>query len=364
VYLREAFGKLFGFLYGWMVLLSIATGAIAAVAKGFADYLARYVDLTPAGGPLGVAVIVIVLLSFVNYLGVKPGAIVQNILTVFKIGALAGLIIGGVVLWAHVGAPMPVPDAPPPRASLLAGLGAAFVAVLFTIGGWQQMNMVAGEVRDPERSIPRALGVGIAIVIAIYLGANLVYLHALGRDGLAASHAAAADAAARYFGAGGARFIAIAAMLSIFGFVSVAILANSRIVYAMAADGSFFPAVGRVHPRFGSPHIAIVLIGAWSIVLLLLTRGDLDDLLSTVVFADWIFFGLGAASVFVLRRKRPEAPRPYLVLGYPWLPAFFVVAAVVGIASAIIDKPGMSLIGVLQIGLGLVVYSFFARRAG
>ena len=363
VYLREAFGKLFGFLYGWMVLLSIATGAIAAVAKGFADYLARFMDLAPAGGPLGVAVIVIVALSFVNYLGVKPGAIVQNILTVFKIGALAALIAGGFVLWARVGAPLPVADAPAPRASLLLGLGAAFVPVLFTIGGWQQMNMVAGEVRDPARSIPRALGVGIAIVIAIYLGANLVYLHALGRDGLAASSAAAADAAARYFGPGGARFIAGSAMISIFGFVSVAILSNSRIVYAMAADGSFFKAVGRVHPRFGSPHIAIVLIAFWSIALLLLTKGDLGKLLSGVVFADWIFFGLGAASVFVLRRRRPELARPYRVLGYPLLPAFFVLAAAVGVASSFIAEPAMSMLGAAQLAIGLGLYFALFRRA-
>jgi len=363
VYLREAFGKLFGFLYGWMVLLSIATGAIAAVAKGFADYLARFMDLAPAGGPLGVAVIVIVALSFVNYLGVKPGAIVQNILTVFKIGALAALIAGGFVLWARVGAPLPVADAPAPRASLLLGLGAAFVPVLFTIGGWQQMNMVAGEVRDPARSIPRALGVGIAIVIAIYLGANLVYLHALGRDGLAASSAAAADAAARYFGPGGARFIAVSAMISIFGFVSVAILSNSRIVYAMAADGSFFKAVGRVHPRFGSPHIAIVLIAFWSIALLLLTKGDLGKLLSGVVFADWIFFGLGAASVFVLRRRRPELARPYRVLGYPLLPAFFVLAAAVGVASSFIAEPAMSMLGAAQLAIGLGLYFALFRRA-
>ena len=364
VYLREAFGTLFAFLYGWMVLASIATGAIAAVAMGFAGYLARFVDLAPAGGQLGVAAIVIVALSFVNYLGVKPGAIVQNVLTVFKIAALAALIAGGFVLWARVGAPLPVAGAPLARTPLIVGLGAAFVPVLFTIGGWQQMNMVAGEVRDPERSIPRALMVGIAIVIAIYLGANLVYLHALGRDGLAASHAAAADAAARYFGPGGARFIAVSAMISIFGFVSVAILSNSRIVYAMAADGSFLAAAGRVHPRFGSPHVAIMLIAFWSIALLVFTRGDLGALLSGVVFADWIFFGLGAASVFVLRRVRPDAARPYRVPGYPWLPAFFVLAAMVGVASSFVASPVMSLLGVAQLLAGVVFFRVRGRHAG
>ena len=354
VYVREAFGKLAAFLYGWMILTLIATGAIAAVAVGFAGYLERFlfVDLAPVGGRNVVAAAVILLLSTVNYLGVKPGVMVQNVLTMAKLAALGALIVGGLVLWGHVGAPAPVSDAPAARTPLLLALGAAFVPVLFTIGGWQQMNMVAGEVRDPQRTIPRSLGIGIAIVVAIYLGANLVYLHALGRDGLAASHAAAADAATRYFGPPGARFIAASAMLSIFGFVSVAILSNARIVFAMSLDGAFLRAAGRVHPRFGSPDLAIGLLAGWSIILLLATRGNLDYLLSGVVFADWIFFGLGAASVFVLRSRRPEALRPYRVPGYPWLPAFFVIAAAIGVASSFIAAPFMSLLGVALLIVG------------
>jgi basic amino acid/polyamine antiporter, APA family len=360
-YIREAFGTMPAFLYGWMVLAMIATGAIAAVAVGFAGYVETFVDITPIGGRLGVAALAILALSLMNYLGVKPGAIVQNIMTVAKVAALGALIVGGLVLWSHVGAPPPVANAPPPRTPLLIALGAAFVPVLFTIGGWQQMNMAGGEVREPERTIPRALGIGIAIVIAIYLGANVVYLHALGRDGLAASHAAAADAAARYFGPGGGIFVKVAAMVSIFGFVSVAILANSRIVYAMATDGIFLAAAGRVHPRFGSPHVAIVLIAAWSIVLLFATGGDLGALLSGVVFADWIFFGLGAASVFVLRRTRPGAVRPYRVPGYPWLPAFFVAAAVVGVASSFVASPKMSLFGAALLLAGAGAFRLTVR---
>lgn len=364
VYIREAFGRLPAFLYGWMALLLIASGALAAVAMGFAGYVEHFVSLAAVGGRLGVATAAIVSLAAVNYLGVKPGAVVQNVMTVAKVVALAVLILGGFVLWTRLAGAPPVANAPAPRASIVAGLGAAFVPVLFTIGGWQQMNMVAGEIRDPGRNIPRALAIGITIVVACYLGANAAYLRALGRDGLAVSTAVAADAATRMFGPGGATFIAIAAMVSIFGFVNVTILATSRIVYAMARDGLFLDAAARVHPRWGSPHVAIVVMTAWSVALLLLTRGDIGTLLSGVVFADWIFFGLGAASVFALRRLRPTAPRPYRVIGYPVVPAFFVVAAVAGITSSFYASWRMSLLGTAILLAGIGVFAATRRRAG
>ena len=225
------------------------------------------------------------------------------------------------------------------------------------------MNMVAGEIRDPQRTIPRGLMIGIGIVIAIYLGANAVYLHALGRDGLAASAAVAADTAERLLGPWGATAITVAAMLSIFGFVNVALLTNARLIFALGQDGAFLRAASRVHPRFGSPHVALILLGAWSLVLLLGTRGRIGDLLSGVVFADWIFFGLGAASVFVLRRKRPDAARPYRVPGYPLVPAFFVAAAIVGVTSAYVSSLATSLFGTGLLGLGAIVYWWSTRRA-
>jgi APA family basic amino acid/polyamine antiporter len=362
VYIRESFGKLPAFLYGWMSLLLIASGALAAVAMGFAGYVERFVALGALGGRIGVAIAAIVALSLINYLGIKPGAVVQNVMTVAKIAALGILILGGFALWTTLAGPPPVANAPAPRASLVAGIGAAFVPVLFTIGGWQQMNMVAGEIKDPGRNIPRALAVGIAIVVVCYLGANAAYLHALGRDGLAASTAVAADTATRMFGTAGATFISIAAMVSIFGFVNVTILANSRIVYAMARDGLFLEAAARVHPRYGSPHVAIGVMAGWSIALILLTHGDVGTLLSGVVFADWIFFGLGAASVFVLRRSMPDAPRPYRTLGYPVVPAFFVLAAVAGIVSSFYKSLGMSLLGSALLLAGVAVYQL-TRRA-
>jgi APA family basic amino acid/polyamine antiporter len=362
VYIREAFGPLAAFLCGWMTLLLIATGALAAVAMGFSGYVERYVDLSIVGGRLGMAALTIVVLGATNYLGVKPGAVVQNILTVAKIVALGALIVAGLALWTSVGAPLPVADAPAPRESIIGGFAAAFVAVLFTIGGWQQLNMVAGEIRRPEWTIPRALTLGILVVIAIYLGANAVYVHVLGRDGLAASAAVAADTATRLVGPAGGNLITIGAMLSILGFVNVVLLGNSRIPFAMARDGAFLAAAGKIHPRFGTPHVAIGIMVVWSLVLLYGTRGDLGDLLSGVVFADWIFFGLGGASVFVLRRKRPDAVRPYKSLGYPVLPALFVLAAVVGVVSAFVAATTMSLVGTGLLLAGLVAFTFTRKQ--
>jgi APA family basic amino acid/polyamine antiporter len=362
VYIREAFGPLAAFLCGWMTLLLIATGALAAVAMGFSGYVERYVDLSIVGGRLGMAALTIVVLGATNYLGVKPGAVVQNILTVAKIVALGALIVAGLAWWTSVGAPLPVADAPAPRDSIIGGFAAAFVAVLFTIGGWQQLNMVAGEIRRPEWTIPRALTLGILVVIAIYLGANAVYVHVLGRDGLAASAAVAADTATRLVGPAGGNLITIGAMLSILGFVNVVLLGNSRIPFAMARDGAFLAAAGKIHPRFGTPHVAIGIMVVWSLVLLYGTRGDLGDLLSGVVFADWIFFGLGGASVFVLRRKRPDAVRPYKSLGYPVLPALFVLAAVVGVVSAFVAATTMSLVGTGLLLAGLVAFTFTRKQ--
>ena len=361
VYIREAFGELAAFLCGWMTLLLISTGALAAVAMGFSGYVERYADLSMVGGRIGMAALTILVLGVTNYLGVKPGAAVQNALTVAKIVALGALIIAGFVLWNSVGPPPLVADAPAPRPSLFSGFAAAFVAVLFTIGGWQQLNMVAGEIRRPEWTIPRALTLGIVIVIAIYMGANAVYLHVLGRDGLAASGAVAADTAIRLVGPMGGTLITLGAMLSILGFVNVVLLGNSRMPFAMARDGLFLAAAGRIHPRFGTPHVAIGIMVAWSLVLLFGTRGDLGALLSGVVFADWIFFGLGGASVFVLRKTRPDAARPYRSLGYPVLPALFVIAAVIGIVSAFVASPRTSLFGTGLLLAGVLVFAMTRR---
>jgi APA family basic amino acid/polyamine antiporter len=346
VYIREAFGSMMAFLHGWMILLMIASGAIAAVALSFGNYLGRFVDVAPVGGPMGVAIITIVAVTALNVLGIKTGTIAANVFTVSKLAALTAIIVLGLSLSPLT--PQSVASAPEPP-SLVAGLSAAFVAVLFTIGGWQQTNMVAGEIRDPARNLPRALIIGVAIVIVVYLGANAAYLHVLGRDGLAASSTVAADTMQRLLGEGAARAI------------------TAGVIFALGRDGILFASAGRVHPRFGSPHIALVMLGAWSIVLLVATRGgnSLGQLLSGVVFADWIFFGLAAAAVLRLRKTQPNLARPYRVAAYPWLPLAFVLCAAVGIASAWISAPKMSLAGtaMLTVGAGLYMWRSTAIAA-
>jgi APA family basic amino acid/polyamine antiporter len=269
------------------------------------------------------------------------------------------LIILGAVMWAQLREPPPVLGAPTPTSGLWVALAGAFVPVLFSVGGWQNLNMVAGEVKNPAKLLPRALALGVIIVVACYLGANAVYLRALGRDGLALSDAVAADAARVIAGEWGARIISIAVMLSILGIVNVILLATPRVFYAMSRDGLFFRFAGTVHPRYGTPHRSIVLMALWSLALLAISRGDVGALLSGVVFADWIFFALAGASIFFYRRQVPDEPRPYRVWGYPVVPALFVLAALAGVASAIASAPRASLQGGILLAAGVPAYWLF-----
>jgi APA family basic amino acid/polyamine antiporter len=360
VYIRRAFGERAAFVYGWMILTTIASGAAAAVALAFANYVARFFDLAPVGGTTGAAVAVLLLLTATNYRGLKLGAAVQNTLVLSKLVALGALVLGVLVLWNRIPAPPLASSAPLPP--LATGLAAAFVPVLFSVGGWENLNMVAGEVRDPARLIPRALALGIAIIMLCYLGVNVAYLHVLGRNGMAASTSVAADTAIRMVGSLGGTLITIAAMVSILGLVNVVLLATPRIFYAMAREGLFHPAAARIHPRFGTPHISIAMLGLWSVALLLLAQSRLDWLLNGEVFADWIFFGLSAASVFVFRRTMPRQPRPYRAWGYPLVPLFFVAASVAAVGSAVVSAPIPSAFGAFSALVGMIVYALFSSR--
>jgi APA family basic amino acid/polyamine antiporter len=244
-----------------------------------------------------------------------------------------------------------------------AGFGAALVPILFAYGGWQSVNLVAEETREPRRTIPRALMAGIAIVIAVYLLANVVYLQVLTRNGLAATATPAADALRRMFGAGADRLMAASIAISAFGFLDLTLLAQTRIYYAMGKDGVFFPDLARLHPRFRTPALAILLQAAWGIVLVL--TGTYGELVDSVVFGDWIFFGLTVAAIFIFRRRIPigsREPGTFRTPGYPVVPALFVLAAAVAVASAVRSNPLRSAVGVALLATGLPVYRYFVRR--
>lgn len=361
VYLREAWGPLPAFLYGWALLLVIATGAIAAVALTFADYALALAGRSPGLAP-SVAVAAIVLLAGINYVGVTPGAITVNVLTVLKLAALAAVI--GVGL--SIGTPAPVTDigiVRPDRPWLLT-LGSALVPILYAYGGWQQTNFMAEEIREPGRTLPRALVFGTLIVVTVYLLANLAFLRVLGPTGLARSTAPGADMMRTLLGPAGGTFIAAGIAISTFGFLDLVILVTPRVLQAMAADGVFFPSLARLHPRFRTPTKAIVVESVWAIVLTL--SGTFGQLVDYVSFGDWIFFGLTVAGLYRLRsidarRGAPAPPRGVQVPGYPWTPAVFVAASALVVASAILGNPGNAAVGTGLLLLGIPVYLWWRR---
>jgi APA family basic amino acid/polyamine antiporter len=355
-YLREAYHPVVGFLFGWASLVMIQGGGLAAVAITFAEYLLRLVG-APGGDPKPLAVGAIILLALVNVAGVKMGSRLLNAFVILKIAALAVLIAGGLFLARTMNALAPSPaGVARPAASVLA-FGAALVPILFTYGGWQTANTLAEEIREPRRTLPRALLAGTLIVLACYLLTNVFYLATLGRDGLAATTAPAADASRRLFGPGADRWIAAAIAISSFGFLDLTLLGPTRISFAMARDGAFFPSLSRLHPRFGTPHRAILLQAAWGIVLLL--TGTYGGLVDSVVFADWIFFGLTVAAVIRLRRRIPlerREPGAFRTPLYPAFPLLFLAATVLVLAGVVRSNPVRTGIGTVLLAAGLPIY--------
>jgi basic amino acid/polyamine antiporter, APA family len=361
VYLRDAFGRLPAFLYAWTLLLVIATGAIAAVAVTFASYTASLLGLS-ASVRVPLAIGGILLLSGINYLGVKPGAVTQNLFTILKLGALVCLITVGLWLAAPAGTHMgPVTRGQP---NLVLALGAALVPVLFAYGGWQQTNFIAQELVEPRRNLPRALMLGVTIVVAVYLLANLAYLRTLGVQRLASSSAPAADAMQLLWGPSGRTLIASGIAVSTFGFLNLVILVSPRVYQAMASDGLFFPALARLHPRYRTPSGAIVFQAVWAIILT--ASGRYADLLDYVVFGDWIFFGSTAATLLVFRAReragRERADIQFRMPGHPLTTIVFMLAALYVVIGSVAFNPSNAVKGTALILLGVPVYWWWSRR--
>ena len=361
VYLRDAYHPIAGFLYGWALLALIESGAVAAVAITFANYALRLVG-RPDVAPIPVAVGAIVILSIVNYLGVKPGSRVLNVFVVLKVGALAVLIVAGAMAPMQPGwwTAARVSD---PGTTVALSFGAALIPILFAYGGWQNANYLAEEIENPRRNLPLSLLAGTISVVVIYVLVNAVYLRALGLEGLAATTTPASKAAEGLFGAWGDRFVTAAIAISTFGFLDLAILAPTRVYYAMAADKLFFPALAHLHPRFRTPWLAILIQSTWSCILA--TTGRYEQLLNYVVFADWIFFGLTVGTVLIFRRMVPlsqREPDAYRAPGYPFVQILFVLVAAAVVLSVVRSDPAASLRGALLLAAGIPIYLWFARK--
>jgi APA family basic amino acid/polyamine antiporter len=365
IYLRDAYGTLPAFLYGWALFLIMATGAIAAVAMTGANYLAELLGLSAAAGR-PIAITLIAVLTLLNVLGVRIGATTGNVLTVLKLAAIAVLVVAALFFTPRHASPVvidpaAVPHGPSSAWATVVAMGAALVPVLFSFGGWQQTNAVAEELIDPARTLPRALILGVLIVAATYLLVNVAYLRALGLDGLAASRAPAADTMFVYLGATGRTLITVGIVTSTVGFLGMVILMSARVYQAMAADGLFFRRMATLHPRTQTPVAALLAQGAVALALLL--TGTYGQLLDYVVFADWIFFGATAASLFVFRARDPVGTTPSVQAWlHPVSTAVFVAAAIYVVIGSIVSNPGNALRGATLLALGLPVYAYWHRQ--
>ncbi|HUQ99480.1 MAG TPA: amino acid permease [Gemmatimonadaceae bacterium] len=368
VYLTETFGPLYAFLYGWTFLFIINSGGIAAVSVTFARYAVDLFSISPSWvKPLAAALLIA--LSGVNYLGIRSGSITQNIFTVLKLLALATLIAVG-IFFSGMGQRATVDINPIEGLTMVHAFGIALIPVLFAYGGWQYQNNIASEIVNPERTIPRAMFVGMAVVVAVYVLANVAYLKTLGPSGLANSLAPAADTMRAVTGPLGGALMAAGIMFSAIGFVNTGILSAPRMLQAMAADGLFFKFAARLHPRHRTPAGGILIQTVWALALAL--SGTYGQLLDYVVFGDWIFFGLIVATVFMYRRRDARAESPhnvrtgasvYRMPGYPVLPALFVVVAAFVVLSAIWSNPRNAALGVVLIAAGIPAFLFWRQSA-
>lgn len=365
-YLREAFHPSVAFLYGWALLLVIQTGGMAAVAVTFARY---FVELTQV--PIAdwlVAVIALASLTLINCLGVRSGSTVQSVLMVLKIVAIIALIVCGLLLAGPSRGPVTQTSGllgQPISFDLLTAVGAAMVPVLFAYGGWQTASFVAGEIREPKKNLPRGLIIGVTGVVILYLAVNFVCLRVLGTSGLAATTTPASDIMRLALGETGARAIAAGIAISTLGFLSQGMLTAPRVYFAMAEDGLFFKAVGRLHPKTRVPIVAIALQGLLAIVIAL--SGRYEQILNYVVSVDFIFFGLTATCIFVFRRRKEnryaaETNAITSVPGHPVTTGLFVMICWLVVINTVYKYPENTLIGVAILFAGIPAYFFWRRR--
>lgn len=350
VNLREAFGLVVAFVYGWNMLVVNYSGSLAAVATVFVQYAAAAIGVQVADArPWAVASIVF--LAGINWFGIRAGAITQNILTVLKLAAVAALI--GIGL-STGGAPPP-PMAPPALSPL--AFGGLLLPVLFSYGGWAYINNIAGEVREPQRNLPRALFFGMLLVAACYLLVNLAYLAVLGHAGLAASNAPAADVMRSALGEPGARLIAAGIAISTFGFCNISLIGAARVFQVMGADGVFFRVAGRLHPRWHTPNIALLMLAGWACVLAL--SGTFDQLLNYATVGDWLGYAAVVATLFWYRRQGEDAP--FRTPWFPLLPLLFLAAVAWVVAMTVWLRPADAGMGALITLAGLPVYWIWRR---
>lgn len=363
IYLREAYGTFVAFLFGWTLFVVIEAGTLATLAVGFSTkYLPYFVRLSPLQAKV-VAVALLLILAMVNYTGVKKGAGVMNFLTSIKFIALIGVCtVVFIFAKGSTGNFLSPASGAHPAGGVLGSFGVALVAALWAYKGWEICTFSAGEIRDPQKKLPLGLLVGSATVIFLYVLANLAYLYVFPAAEMARSDRIAADAMQAAVGPVGASIIALIILTSITGTCNGHLLSAPRAFYAMAKDGLFFKSVAKIHPRYLTPHGAIIVLAVWACVLS--TSGTFEQLFTYVIFGYWIFMALTVAGVIVLRKKRPDLPRAYKTWGYPVTPILFILSAVFLTLNSLIQTFWNSFAGLGVIAIGVPVFYFWKARPG
>ena len=355
VYLREAYGPMCAFVCGWTFMLAVLAGGSAWMAVTFSIYLGYFLPLTPVAAK-AIAVMLIAVLSAVNYVGVKEGAWVQRTFTCLKVIALVILI--GAAFFTRNSAPAPATGSAPGNAGF-AHFGVAMAACLMAYNGWSYVSFVAGEVKDPDRNLLRSLVIGMAVVAVLYVSANLAYLKVMTIPEIAAAERVGADVATRTMGSIGGTFVSLAVLLSITGAINGCVLTGARIPFAQARDGLFFARFGETHPRFQTPGFAIVCAGIWTAILVV--TGSYETLYTYSILAAWIFYTISVAAVMVLRRKLPDALRPYRMWAYPWTLWLFVAVSIWFMADAAVTQPLPSAMALVIVVAGAMAYWMWRR---
>ncbi|TAN06511.1 MAG: amino acid permease [Rhodanobacteraceae bacterium] len=362
VYLREAYGRPLAFLFGWMWLLTEPI-SWAAQSLMFAEYLGFFVPI-PSAAQHAVAAVLILLVAAANYRSVKLGAVIQNTSTAAKVLAIIGLA-AAIFLLAPGGAANPL-TAEPMGTAKWSGIGIGLIAVLWAYDGWENLTTLSGEVKNPQRNLPLALVGGVVVVIVVYLLINAAYLRALPLPQVIASKSVAADAAGTVLGRAGASLVGALVMLSVFGTLNGSVMSSPRVFFAMAEDGLFFRTVGRVHPRYQTPYVAIGFIAVLAVIYVLLR--DFMQLAEAYVLGIWPFLALCVIGLFILRRTRPDFPRHYRAIGYPVIPALFVLATLVVVANSLYAQFWSTAASILITLAGIPLYFLWQwrqrRRAG
>ena len=371
VYLREAYGSLPAFLFGWVAFIAYLTGTNAAIAVAVAEHLGSFYpsisnhnivigfDYFSISGGQIFAISLILILSFINYLGILFGKWIQNVFTILKIGSILFFALAGLFISTGNHIDFSINPTSMSIGSILTGMGIALVAVTWTVGGWEYVTFAAGEIKNPKKNLPLALIIGTALILVLYIMINIAYLKVLPMDSLIGELKVGEATAKSLYGPGIAGAFVVVVIISMFGSLNGNILVGPRISYAMAKDKLFFSKAAEVHPKFHTPGNAIMIQGVWASVLAL--SGTFEEIITLVVFVNFMMWIAASSTVFVLRKKLPELERPYKVWGYPYVPAFFIIFSSAIMINTFFESPQQSLMGIGLTLLGIPAYLYWKK---